>query len=96
MRTQGIDASFKVFLEQKLEALAGLKPRLVSDSEALPGSRILEGQITAVQQAIGVPKDRNEAARFVREFAEEVKASGLVGRSIEKHKVRGVTVAPAG
>jgi polar amino acid transport system substrate-binding protein len=94
VRAPGIDASFKMFVEQKLEALGGLKPRLVSDSEALPGSRILEGQITAVQQAIGVPKARSEAARFVRDFAEEVKASGLVARTIEKHRVRGVSVAP--
>jgi polar amino acid transport system substrate-binding protein len=96
VRTQGIDASFRMFVEQKLEALGGLKPRLVSDSAALPGSRILEGQITAVQQAIGVPNGRSEAAKFVREFAEQAKASGLVGRTIEKHKVRGVTVAPPG
>lgn len=96
VRVQGIEASFKLFVDQKLEVLAGLKPRLVTDSEALPGSRILEGQITAVQQSIGVPKARNEAASYVREFTEDVKASGLVARTIEKHGVRGVTVAPAG
>src|SRR5258708_15779310 len=96
VRVQGIEASFKLFLEQKLEALAGLKPRLVSDGDALPGSRILEGQITAVQQSIGVPKGRNEAAKYVREFADDIKASGVVARAIEKHGVRGVSVAPAG
>src|SRR5206468_10010765 len=29
--TQGVDASFDVFVAQKLEALAGLKPRLLTD-----------------------------------------------------------------
>ena len=95
VRVQGIEASFKLFLDQKLEALAGLKPRLVADSEALPGSRILEGQITAVQQSIGVPRGRSEAAKYVREFADDIKASGLVARTIDRHRVRGVSVAPA-
>ncbi len=96
VRAQGIEASFRLFLEQKLEALAGLKPRLVSDREQLPGARILEGQITAVQQSIGVPKGRNQAAKYVREFAADIKACGLVARAIEKHGVRGVSVAPPG
>src|SRR5712691_8429958 len=49
-------------------------------------------QITAVQQSIGVPKRRAEAAKFVREFADDIKASGLVAQTIEKHQVRGVSV----
>ena len=32
MRAEGIDASFKLFIADKLEALAGLKPRLVADA----------------------------------------------------------------
>jgi hypothetical protein len=35
-----------------------------------------------------------EGARYLREFAEEVKTSGLVAQLIEKHGVRGVNVAP--
>jgi polar amino acid transport system substrate-binding protein len=95
-RVPGIGESFDLFVERKLEALAGLKPRLVSDAERLPGSRILEGQVSAVQQAAGVPKARPRAAQFLRAFIEDIKASGLVGRTIEKHGVRGVTVAPPG
>ena len=56
VRAEGIDASYDVFVSQRLDALSGLKPRLVSDAEKLPGSRILEGQFTAVQQAIGTPR----------------------------------------
>ena len=94
MRTQGIDASYDLFVTQKLEVLAGLKPRLLMDVEKLPGARILDGQFTAVQQAIGTPKARMEGARYLRQFAEEVKASGLVAQLIGKHGVRGVIVAP--
>ena len=94
MRVQGIDASFELFVADKLEVLAGLKPRLLTDAEKLPGSRVLAGRFTAIQQAIGTPKGRDAGATYLREFVEDAKASGLVAQTIEKHSVRGVSVAP--
>jgi polar amino acid transport system substrate-binding protein len=93
---QGLGASFDTFVEQKLDALAGLRPRLVDDVKKLSGSRILDGKFTAVQQAIGTKPDRVAGAAFLRDFVEEAKASGFVASLIEKHGVTGrLTVAPA-
>lgn len=93
VRIKGADAAFKEFVAAKLDALAGLRPRLVTDHEKLPGSRILEGNFTAVQQAAGTPKGRPAGAQYLREFIEDARASGLVKKLIEKHNVRGLTVA---
>ena len=94
VRTQGLDGSFETFVERGLEALAGLRPRLVEDLGRLPGSRILDGRFTAVQQAIGVHRSRPEAAGFLAGFVEEAKASGLVESLIRRHGVTGrLTVA---
>ena len=93
VRAQGIDGSYQLFVEKKLDALAGLKPRLVSDAEKIPGSRILEGQITGVQQAIGTPKARAAAAGFLSEFAADLRKSGFVSKLVSEHGVRGVNVA---
>src|SRR5712692_693705 len=93
-RAQGIDGSYKLFVDQKLEALAGLKPRLVSDAEKLPGSRVLDGQVTGVQQAIGTPKARAAAAKYLSAFADDVKKSGFIKKLIDTNGVRGVSVAP--
>jgi len=93
VRVQGIPASYDAFVAQKLEALGGLKPRLVEDQKRLPGSLVLEGQITGVQQAIAVPKGRGEAAKFVRQFAADIKKSGLVAKAIAANDVKGVSVA---
>ncbi len=93
VRVPAADA-YETFLSQKLDALAGLRPLLLGISEKLPGSRVLDGRFNTVQQAIGTPKAREAAAKYLREFAEDVKASGLVARSIEKNAVRGLTVAP--
>ena len=90
---KGADNAFKRFVDDKLHALAGLRPRLVTDQENLPGSRIIDGRFTAVQQAAGAPKGRSAAAQYLREFIEDVKASGLVAKTIEKNNVRGLTVA---
>jgi polar amino acid transport system substrate-binding protein len=95
VRAEGIDGSYELFVSRKLEVLSGLKPRLVADAEKLPGARVLEGQFTAIQQAIGTPKGREAGARFLREYAEDIKASGLVAKLIAANAVRGVTVAPA-
>ncbi|HIG57352.1 MAG TPA: transporter substrate-binding domain-containing protein [Candidatus Latescibacteria bacterium] len=95
VKTDGVDASFDIFVEQGLEVMAGLRPRLTTDVEKLPGARILDGQFTAVQQAIGTKPERVAAAAFLRQFVEEAKASGLVADLLEKHRVVGrLTVAP--
>lgn len=94
-RVSGIDASFELFVGEKLDALAGLRPRLLSDVERLPGARILDQRFTAVQQAIGAARKNTAGAAFLRTFVEEAKASGRVAHLIERHHVRGLTVAAA-
>jgi polar amino acid transport system substrate-binding protein len=95
VRVKGADNAFKTFVEQKCDALAGLRPRLITDQANLKGSRILDGNFTAVQQAAGVPKGRSAGARYLREFIEEVKETGRVAKAIEDNNVQGLTVAPA-
>jgi polar amino acid transport system substrate-binding protein len=92
----GIEGSCQRFVQDKLEVLAGLKPRLMEDAAKLPGSRILDGRFTAVQQAIGTPKGRPAGAAYLRKFAADIKASGLVAQLIERHGVRGLSVAAPG
>lgn len=91
---KGADNALKRLIDDKLDALAGLRPRLITDQSNLAGSRILEGRFTAVQQAAGTPKGRSAGAQYLREFIEDVKASGLVAKTIEKNNIHGLTVAP--
>ena len=94
VRTDTLDSAFDQFVRDKLEALAGLKPRLLTDLENLPGARLIDGKFTSVQQAIGTPRKNTAGAAFLRDFVEEAKASGMVARFIDRHKVRGLSVAP--
>ena len=96
VRSNASRSAGQQFTEDKLEAYAGLRPGLLSDVQKLPGSRILDGQFTAVQQAIGTSKTNTAGAAFLRSFVEEAKASGFVASLIAKHHVKGLSVAPPG
>jgi polar amino acid transport system substrate-binding protein len=94
-RSDSIDSSYRLFIDEKCDALAGLKPRLLKDVQALPGARILEGRFTAVQQAIGTARKNTAAAAFLTKFVAEAKASGFVAKLIARHEVQGLSVAAA-
>jgi polar amino acid transport system substrate-binding protein len=88
------NSAFELIVSGKVDVIAGVRQHLVANSQKLPGSRVLEGRFMSIQQALGIPKDRDAGAAYLRQFIEEVKASGLVDRVMEKAGVRGVSVAP--
>jgi polar amino acid transport system substrate-binding protein len=94
LRSDSADGPFNQFVAEKLEAYASLRPQLLEDVKKLPGSRILPGNFTTVQQAIGTEKKNKAGAAFLREFVAEAKQTGLVARLIDKHHVAGLSVAP--
>jgi len=94
VRADSLGGATEQFVQGKLEALAGLRPGLLADLGKLPGARIIEGKFSAVQQAIGTAKRNTAGAAYLSGFVEDAKASGLVARLIERHKVRGLSVAP--
>ena len=95
VRADGGDAAFDLFVNDKLEALAGLRPGLLTNVARVPGARILDGQFTAIQQAVGTKKANAAGAAFLQRFIEEAKASGFVAELIARHHVQGLSVAPA-
>ena len=94
VRATGLDAAYDKFVGDKLDVLAGLRPGLLKDMAKAPGMRILDGKFTAVQQAVGTARPNTAGAAFLAAFVEKAKKSGLVAGLIERHKVRGLSVAP--
>ena len=93
LRSDSADGPLSQFIAEGLEAYAALKPALLTDIEKVPGGKILPGNFMTVQQAIGTAKPNTAGAAFLSEFVEESKRSGLVARLIEKHHVKGLSVA---
>lgn len=90
----GSRAAEQHFIREKLDVMAGLRPTLLELAPTLPGSRILDGNFTVVRHTVCVPKGRNAAAAYLSEMVEEVKASGVAAKWIEKSGVKGLSVAP--
>ncbi len=92
-RAVAVEGAVKRLVDEKLDAVAGLRPVLLTFVEKIPGSRVLDGGFTTVQQGVGTPKGRDAGAAYLRSFVGDVKTSGLVAQLIEKNGVRGLTVA---
>lgn len=91
----GSGEAFKHFVDNKLEALAGLKTELVKFAAQLPGARILDGRFMTVRHTAGIPRGRGAAGEaYLNAFVEAVKAEGLVKQWIDKSGVAGLSVAP--
>lgn len=80
------------------DVAAGVRQQLQADQARLGQHtlRLLPGHFMRIQQAMAIPAARSEAAlACVRDFVEEMKASGFVAQALSLHGVSGVQVAPA-
>ena len=88
-RAQGLPGAFALFVEEKLDALAGLVPALQENAMSLPGSRVLDGRYTSILQCIGTRPGRAALHAAAQQFTAEAIGSGLVASLIAKHGVAG-------
>jgi polar amino acid transport system substrate-binding protein len=82
-----------LFVAQGLDVAAGVKQQLEADAKRIPGMRLIEGHFMVINQAMGTPKGREAGAKYLREFIEEMKASGFVAQALERHRIEGAAVA---
>jgi polar amino acid transport system substrate-binding protein len=92
--TGGGEAMIELFLKDKLDVVAGVKPVLVEYAKTNAAMRIIDGRFMVIQQSMGLPKGRTTAARYVRTFVEDVKASGFVADALKRSNQTDATVAP--
>jgi polar amino acid transport system substrate-binding protein len=84
------------FVADKLEAAAGVKQPLAAYAKTDPNVRLIDGRFMEIRQAMGTPRDREAAARYLASFVEEMKASGFVAEALKRSNQPDATVAPAG
>ncbi|MBM4296484.1 MAG: transporter substrate-binding domain-containing protein, partial [Deltaproteobacteria bacterium] len=95
IRAQSPESAFDLILSGKVDVLAGVRQTLVVHSAKLAGSQVFADRFIAIGQAMGIVKGRGAAVNYLREFIEDMKASGFVARALEKSGVVGVTVPAA-
>jgi polar amino acid transport system substrate-binding protein len=94
VRAPSPPASIELFVNERPEALAGVRQPLVAYAASHPGYRVLPGRFMAIEQALALPRGRPLAARYLNDFIDELKASGFVAASLEKSGQRYAAVAP--
>lgn len=80
------------FIEQGLEVAAGVKQQLQADASRYRGLRLIEEPFMVIRQAMGVAKARGDgAARYLRAFVDDLRASGFVREALARHGIEGAT-----
>ena len=83
------------FMAGAYDVAAGVKQQLEADAQQTPGVRLLPGHFMLIEQAMGQPKDRSPQAReALSRFVAEMKASGFVRDSLQRHRIEGAMIAP--
>jgi polar amino acid transport system substrate-binding protein len=94
VRTPTSAAVVDVFQKDKHDVAAGVKQQLEADARRVPDVRLLPGRFMVINQAMASQKGREAGARYVRDFVEDVKASGFVAQALARHNQTGAAVAP--
>jgi len=72
-----------------------VKQPVVAFAKDHPDTRVIPGRFMAIEQAMGTVKGRDVGAvRYLKEFVEEMKASGFVGKALQASGQGDATVAP--
>jgi polar amino acid transport system substrate-binding protein len=82
------------FVDQHLSVAAGIRQQLAKDAAKAGGMRLLDEHFMVIRQAMGLPKAKGaEAAQYLADFVEQMKASGFVAAALARHHIEGAGVA---
>ncbi|WP_168791119.1 ABC transporter substrate-binding protein [Paraburkholderia aromaticivorans] len=86
--------AFASFMTQGFDAAAGVRQVVSRYASTHEGLRVLDDSFMTIRQAMGVPKDRTEAASALAVFIEDMKANGSVADSLARSGQTAAAVAP--
>lgn len=87
-------SSLQMFIDDGLDAAAGVTQVLERFVAEHPGYRVLPDSFATIQQAITVPARNADAIPYLSTFISEMKASGFVRRALDASGRTEVAVAP--
>ena len=95
----GGKAMIEMWVNDKLEAAAGVRQQLEAYAKDHPEVRIMSGAFQQIQQAMGMPKKdgqvRPAGSAYLKAFVEEMKASGFVADALKRSNQVAVVAPPA-
>lgn len=88
------DTAVRMLLAGEIDAYGANRQRLTPLVAKTPGVRLLEDNFYTVEQAIAVAKGKAAHLEFVDRLIDDVRAAGLIGKTISGAGLIGVDVAP--
>ncbi len=93
VRADDAIAALGLLRAERVHAVADSRYGLLNLPEPIAEWRVLDGRLGATTLAIAVPKERTRLADYVRAFAADAKATGLVQRVLDHSAFKGLRVA---
>ncbi len=87
-------ASMTMFVEQGLDAAAGVRQTLVGFAAEHSGLRVLPDRFMSIGQAVATVQGRPAASAYLEGFVAEAKRSGLIRAALDRHGHGALAAAP--
>jgi len=89
--SRDLQGSINMINDRKAEAMAALKPMLIESMPKMPEARLLDGRFMIVNHGLSTSRGKPAADEFLKQFVQELNASGFIARSIERHGIKGLS-----
>ena len=88
IRVNTIEESHQLFREDKVNVLAGLKPKLIEEIKTNNDFQMINSPFTYIKQSIGIKKGNPEILDFLNKFITNLIKEGYVENLLKKHNVQ--------
>ena len=88
IRVNSIEESHNLFRENKVNILAGLKPKLIEEMKKNNNYEIIQSPFTYIKQSIGIKKGNPEVLDFINKFISNNIKEGYIKSLLQQHNVQ--------
>ena len=88
IRVNSIEESHNLFKENKVNILAGLKPKLIDEMKKNNNYEMIQSPFTFIKQSIGIKKGNLEVLDFINKFISNNIKEGYIKSLLKQHNVQ--------
>ena len=88
IRVNSIEESHNLFKENKVDILAGLKPKLIDEMKKNNNYEMIQSPFTYIKQSIGIKKGNPEVLDFINKFISNKIKEGYIKSLLKQHNVQ--------
>ena len=88
IRVNSIEESHNLFKENKVNILAGLKPKLIEEMKKNNNYEMIQSPFTYIKQSIGIKKGNPEVLDFINKFISNIIKEGYIKSLLKQHNVQ--------